>query len=151
MTNIKRILNLSLLIIIILISSIGCNNIDNVENQFDLEKFKSEIENKGYNFTIEDCDDNDIRFLNEDCKYMTIGDNTISIYIYKDNLTMEEDCKNINPRGFGYEGNGTYISFSWMSEPHFYKKGILIVNYVGENEKLISDLEDIMGQQFAGM
>ncbi len=35
-------------------------------------------------------------------------------------------------------------------DPHFYKRGSLIVQYVGEDEKIISDLGDLLGEQFAG-
>ena len=32
----------------------------------------------------------------------------------------------------------------------FLRKGNIIVGYIGENESIISDLESIMGEQFAG-
>ena len=35
--------------------------------------------------------------------------------------------------------------------PHFYKKGTIIVRYEGADEKIINDLEEIMGEQFAGI
>jgi hypothetical protein len=47
-----------------------------------------------------------------------------------------------------YQKNVLFVS--WVSYPHFYKKGCLIVQYVGKNENIISDIEDILGEQFAG-
>jgi len=37
-----------------------------------------------------------------------------------------------------------------LSFPHFYKKGNIVVQYIEEDEKIISDLKDILGEQFAG-
>jgi len=42
------------------------------------------------------------------------------------------------------------MKVDWVSFPHFYKKGSIIVQYIGEDEKMISDLKDIFGDQFAG-
>ena len=43
------------------------------------------------------------------------------------------------------------MEIEWVSKPHFYKKGSIIVNYVGEDEKILDDLKDIFGTQFAGI
>ena len=37
----------------------------------------------------------------------------------------------------------------WTSKPHFYKSGNVIVEYIVENAKVISDLNRIMGKPFA--
>ncbi len=38
----------------------------------------------------------------------------------------------------------------WVGSPHFYKKGKLLVLYVGDNDKVLKVLEAVLGQQFAG-
>ena len=38
----------------------------------------------------------------------------------------------------------------WMGPPHFYKKGKLLVLYVGDDDKLLTALEAALGRQFAG-
>ncbi len=38
----------------------------------------------------------------------------------------------------------------WIGPPHFYKKGKLLVLYVGDNDKVLKALEAVLGQQFAG-
>jgi hypothetical protein len=43
-----------------------------------------------------------------------------------------------------------YASISYVSDPHYFKKGNMIVQYVGENQKIINQLEKILGKQFAG-
>ena len=39
---------------------------------------------------------------------------------------------------------------SWVSAPHFYGSGKLIVLYVGEDEGVVAALEDVLGPQMAG-
>ncbi|EHI99965.1 hypothetical protein CDLVIII_3403 [Clostridium sp. DL-VIII] len=58
--------------------------------------------------------------------------------------------------GFGYTltepwGEQKTKSVSWISYPHFYKKGNIIVQYIGKNEQIISNLKTILGEQFAGI
>jgi hypothetical protein len=38
----------------------------------------------------------------------------------------------------------------WIGSPHFFKKGRLLVLYVGDNDKVLGSLEALLGQQFAG-
>jgi hypothetical protein len=39
---------------------------------------------------------------------------------------------------------------SWMSDPHFYKLGNMIVLYVGQDQKILDILSNVLGPQFAG-
>lgn len=39
---------------------------------------------------------------------------------------------------------------SWVAPPHLFKKGRIIVLYVGEHEAVPRVLEQVLGQQFAG-
>ena len=50
--------------------------------------------------------------------------------------------------------DGTEIGLSiirWIDEPHFYNKGKLIVQYIGHTSEMLSLLESLLGNQFAGM
>lgn len=38
----------------------------------------------------------------------------------------------------------------WLGTPHFYRKGRLLVLYLGGNEKVLKALEARLGRQFAG-
>lgn len=38
----------------------------------------------------------------------------------------------------------------WVGPPHFYKKGKVLVLYVGDNDKVLKALEAVLGRQFAG-
>ena len=63
---------------------------------------------------------------------------------------MEQDAERIDVGGSSYETEGRGINVSWISLPHFFKKGNIIVQYIGENKVIISDLTDILGEEFAG-
>lgn len=43
------------------------------------------------------------------------------------------------------------IEIEWPKNPHFYKKGKIIVQYIGEDKEIVTDLDKIMGKQFAGI
>ena len=38
----------------------------------------------------------------------------------------------------------------WIGSPHFFKKGKLLVLYVGDNDKVLGSLQAVLGQHFAG-
>jgi len=38
----------------------------------------------------------------------------------------------------------------WIGSPHFFKKGKLLVLYVGDSDKVLGSLEAVLGQQLAG-
>ncbi|MCM1989936.1 hypothetical protein [Oceanirhabdus seepicola] len=124
---------------------------DITDSTFDSEKFEIEMKAKNYEFQLIHVKKD---FLPTTRKRMVIGEEAIDIYLYSNNKKMEKDAKNIDSGGCEYTSTSIFsksVNVSWVSEPHFYKKGKLIVLYVGTNEKIISDLKDIFGEQFAGM
>lgn len=77
-------------------------------------------------------------------------DKAIDIYLFNSDNEMKNEASNIDSGGCGYKNSFKAIQVSWVSFPHFYKKGSLIVQYVGEDETIMADLTDILGEQFAG-
>ena len=146
MKNLNKYILLLVLSSLIITMFVGCTKKD---SQSTLEQFTNEMKAKNYDFEIQDVENSD-GFLSNTKKRMTIGKESLNIYIYKSNEKMEDDAKNINMNGFGYSNGNKSMVIDWISYPHFYKKGNIIVLYVGENEKIISDLTDIMGEQFIG-
>jgi hypothetical protein len=39
---------------------------------------------------------------------------------------------------------------TWVATPHFYKKGRILVLYIGDNAETLKALESVLGPQFAG-
>lgn len=125
----------------------GCGKENNSENTFGLEQFENAMKDKGYLFEIEDARQD---FLQATRKRMVFDENAIDIYLFKNNKKAEEEAGRISSDGCSYTNGSRTVTVSWISYPHFYKKGSLIVQYVGEDEKIISDLKEILGGQFAG-
>ena len=78
MKMIKRVLTLCLLVIISLVGIIGCNSIDKVENEFDLDTFKEEMKSRGYDFEIE----NIVNLEGKEVEYLTgIKVNKVNVFV----------------------------------------------------------------------
>jgi len=168
MKKLGKVLILSLVIISSLVGVIGCNIVNKVERAFELEQFENEMKSRGYEYKRQDIQES---LLTPISQYMILDDNVIIdgtqyilydtdiiIYSYKDNKEMEKEASAINKEAstinkdasmFNRDGNTMQIE--WPKTPHFYKKGQIIVQYIGDDEKLISDLKEIMGVQFAGI
>jgi hypothetical protein len=133
-----------LFIIIVFVYCIGDNN---SQNTFSLKEFEDTMKDIGYEFKVQDVQQD---FLPTTRKRMIMGNIVIDIYLFNSDEKMESEASNIDSGGCSYNNGFKIINVSWVSFPHFYKKGNLIVQYVGEDEKIMSDLTDIFGEQFAG-
>ena len=83
-------------------------------------------------------------------KALTVEDEIIGVYEYAASVDMEKDAACIHPDGCGISRSGSEVQISWISLPHFFKKGTLIIEYVGEDEQILAFLSDNFGAQFAG-
>lgn len=124
----------------------------NQNKDFTIEQFVSSMKSKVNNLQVEDAEKN---FLPVQRKIIKLDNEQLYVYMYSSSEEMEKDASHIKSNGFAYESasiNGTVsvIMGNWTSDPHFYKKGSIIVQYVGDNNKIISDLKEVLGEQFAG-
>ena len=147
MKKLSKYIILLVLCLLIFTMLIGCGSKNDSENTFNIEQFANEMKAKNYKFTLEDVEKD---FLPTTRKRMIIDTESIDIYLYNSNKEVENDAKRIDADGGGYSDSTKSVKVSWTSYPHFYKRGNIIVQYVGVNEKIISDLKDILGEQFAG-
>jgi len=131
-------------IAIILLSS--CTN----QEKLNYTAFLELLESNGFSFEEIEDNPNHGSMLSVRLKFIGIGDDVIAIYEYASNRTMERDSDTIDKSGFSISrrDGGTHIS--WMSNPYFFKKDLIIVNYVGENEQIIGFLNKTFGSVFAG-
>lgn len=125
----------------------GCSKVNESQITYDLEDFEIAIGDKGYVYKIDDAQQD---FLPTTRKRMIFEQEVIDIYLFDNEQKMEKEANYIDPSGCGYDNGSTAIKVSWVSYPHFYKKGNLIIQYIGEDDNMISDLEDILGEQFVG-
>ena len=77
---------------------------------------------------------------------VSIGDEAVQVFEYKTAGDAEAEAKSVDPHGTKV---GTSI-INWVSPPHFFKGGKLIVIYVGNDAAKMKILESVLGKQFAG-
>lgn len=70
----------------------------------------------------------------------------VQVFEYLTMAAAEKEAALVSPTG----GSIGTSMVSWMRTPHFYKKGRLIVLYVGVDKSVIALLNNALGTQFAG-
>ena len=70
----------------------------------------------------------------------------VQVFEYADPAAADEQAVLVAPDGSSV---GTSMPF-WVSDPHFYKQGKIIVLYVGDDSGVLKALESALGPQFAG-
>lgn len=143
----NRFMAVFMITLFIAIMLLGCSRESSSQNTFNIGQFENAMKNKGYSYEIIDVSQD---FLPTTRKRMIIDDEAIDLYLFDSHTKMEEEASYIDRGGCSYRNGSESVEVSWVSFPHFYKKGSLIVLYVGEDGNIISDLEDVFGEQFAG-
>ena len=85
-------------------------------------------------------------FLSVSGQVITVNGEQIQIYEYANEDDANAEAARISADG-GAVGN---TMVDWIAPPHFYKKGQIIVLYVGTSTTVINILETTLGTQFAG-
>lgn len=75
-----------------------------------------------------------------------VGGEDVQIFQYADAAATEAQAALVSPDGSAV---GT-AKLQWIGLPHFYKKGKLLVLYVGDNDRALHALEAALGRPFAG-
>lgn len=134
-----------LLLLVMTTSLLGCTK--EISNTA-YNDFITKLENKGYKVDAKDVDED---ILEGKRKWLTLDEtDNITVYLYESDKKMEEDASYVDEGGSSYNNGKRAINVSWVSLPHFYKIDNMIVLYVGENTSIITVLEEIIGEQFAG-
>ncbi|QHE52689.1 hypothetical protein [Pontibacillus sp. HMF3514] len=120
---------------------VGCSN---NSDTFNFSQLTEELEKVGVDFTIIENNEKD-EFLSVVPKLIKLNEDFILIYEYQTNKEMEKDASKIHG-----DGNIGLARIEYISSPHFFKKGNIIVQYVGRNKVILNQLENMFGNQFAG-
>jgi hypothetical protein len=75
-----------------------------------------------------------------------VRESDILVYEYETTEAMEADASLVASDGGSI---GTTMLF-WVATPHFFKAGRIIVVYIGDDAEMLSQLESLIGAQFAG-
>ena len=134
----KAILKIALstfLILLLAILYLGCKTDNNI-NSFDnlVDRLKSE------GFQVEHQVKYSQDFFSVKGKIIKVDDEDIQVFEYDSKAKADEEIKLVSPDGSSI---GTFM-VSWISTPHFYRTDTMIVLYIGDNEKIISSLSDII-------
>ena len=78
--------------------------------------------------------------------YVNFNGESVQVFEYDTAETMESDAVLVDASGSSI---GTSM-VTWIATPHFYKKGRILVLYVGDNPETLEALESVLGPQFAG-
>jgi hypothetical protein len=79
-------------------------------------------------------------------KVLVLNGEELQVYEYPAPEAAETDASSVAADGSEV---GT-VMVDWVSTPHFFRSGNLIVVYVGENEAVLQALQSLLGTQFAG-
>jgi hypothetical protein len=85
-------------------------------------------------------------FFSVEGRIIKVSGEDVQVFQYGDAAAADAQAALVSPDGSSV---GT-SKLHWVDPPHFYKKGKLLVLYVGGNAKALKALEAVLGRQFAG-
>jgi hypothetical protein len=81
---------------------------------------------------------------------LNIGSERISIFEYPTSSDLQQDADRISPQGDQIRNGSSTTVVDWIATPHFYKRGRILVLYIGNQPKIRALLQSLLGPQFAG-
>lgn len=151
MSKKRSILGILLLTVLLLVS--GCTKSKpqlTEDNEKDLANMITYLEDQCYESSVEEADSDIFPGIRMRIK---IESEVLEVYLYKNPTVLEEVASGIGKDGSSYQNKSKtkVIEISWVSEPHFFKRNTMMVQYIGENENILKLLTAYLGPQFAGL
>ncbi len=110
----------------------------------DLDALIRELRNKGA--TVDTVGPFTQPFFSGPGQILRVDGEDVQVFEYENAAAAQGEAARVSPDGSSV---GTTI-IAWVSTPHFYRSGEIIVVYVGSSRELLSLLESVLGPQFAG-
>ena len=85
-------------------------------------------------------------FFKVEAQLIKVNSHDVQVFEYANPAEAEAEATLVSASGSAI---GTSM-VDWIAAPHFYKRGRLIVLYVGTDAQIINLLESALGAQFAG-
>ncbi len=95
---------------------------------------------------VEAGEEVDQPFFSVEGRIIKVHEEDIQVFQYPNVTVRDEQAALVSSDG---NGLGT-AKIHWIGRPHFYKKGRLIVLYVGDTDNVLKVLGTVLGQPFAG-
>ena len=122
-----------------------CNGNTSPEAVVDeLDALIRELRNKGA--TVDMVGSFTQPFFSAPGQILRVNGEDVQVFEYENAAAAQGEAARVSPDGSSV---GTTI-ITWVSTPHFYRSGEIIIVYVGSSRELISLLESVLGPQFAG-
>ncbi len=115
-----------------------------LEETIDLNSLIAKLQTQGY--TVQDSGDLDQPFFSVHGTVLTLKQDDLQIFEYAFSAAMQSEAQLVDPGGSSI---GTTM-VTWIETPHFFKGGRIIVIYLGDDDAILGDLQNIFGAQFAG-
>jgi hypothetical protein len=78
--------------------------------------------------------------------FVNFDSGNVQVFEYDSAEALENDAALVVSDG----GSIGTTMVDWIATPHFYKKGRLLVLYIGDDAESLNVLENVLGPQFAG-
>jgi hypothetical protein len=85
-------------------------------------------------------------FFSVPATLLNTAETGIQVYEYSDASAAQAEADQVAPDGSSV---GTSMPF-WVGDPHFFNSDKLIVLYLGDDTGILTALESVLGEQFAG-
>ena len=96
--------------------------------------------------TVEPAGEISQPFFSVKGRIIIVNGGDVQVFEYKNTAAANAEAALVSPDGHSV---GKYW-INWIAMPHFYKKGKVIVLYVGDNVAVMDALKAVLGPQFAG-
>ena len=135
-----------LLAVLLMIASVltACGGQPASAQGFGAEEFMDALRAKGVE--AETGDSLEQAFFSVIGNFVNFDGESVQVFEYDSAETMESDAVLVASDG----GSIGTSMVTLVATPHFYKKGRILVLYIGDNAETLELLESVLGPQFAG-
>lgn len=141
------------LLLLLVLIALGCTPLTPLPAPEDIpysyQHFMDDLQTA--DFTPELKEKIEVPYFTPKGQVMNLLKGKIQVFEYASNLQAKTEAGYVSPDGYiiSRPQQGT-TEVTWNAPPHFYRKGRIIVIYIGDNKEELSVLETIMGTEFAG-
>ena len=131
------------------LSSLGCNGSDttSVSHGGPVRDHVSLVDTlRAQGLTVEPTGSISQPFFSMPGQTLQVNGQDIQVFEFEDSSSTESQAKEISSDGMSVRNT----AIQWISPPHFFSTGKIIVLYLGTDQKLLKKLETALGTQFAG-
>lgn len=130
-------------------SAVSENSSSAIKNASTAETLKNGLRGLGFLFTEQTFASSGF-FGDSKKEQLSIGRENVNLYTFSSEEKAARYASYFDAEGSLYSEPHNCKCIDWISMPHFYRSGALIVQYIGTNPYLTRALDAFLGKQFAG-